>query len=98
MKEILIKDWKENRLLGIYSSEEIPNLINHEVSECNIKCKTFIRKLWNDISTKVRLLKELYIIVKTLKKINTEPVYCIFGVCKKILRKPIYEFFTIIAD
>ena len=48
MKEIFIKYWKEKTLLGLYSSEEIPNLNNNYISESNIKCETCTRKLWND--------------------------------------------------
>ena len=36
-------------LLGIYSSEDIPNLTNKEISEINIKCKICTRQLWNDM-------------------------------------------------
>ena len=39
MKEIFIKYWMENRLLGLYSSKYLPNLTNHEISESNIKCE-----------------------------------------------------------
>ena len=31
MKEILIKDWKEKTLLGIYSGEYIPDLTNNDI-------------------------------------------------------------------
>ena len=43
MKEMCIKDWKEKRLSGLYSSEYIPNLTNHEISESNIKCEICTR-------------------------------------------------------
>ena len=39
MKEIFFKDWKEKRVVGLYSSEDIPNLTNHEISESNTKLK-----------------------------------------------------------
>ena len=38
------------KLLGIHSSENIPNLTNHEIKENKIKCKKFTRQLWNDMS------------------------------------------------
>ena len=47
MKEILIKDWKEKRLLGLYSSEYIPNSTNYDISESEIKCEICRRQLWN---------------------------------------------------
>ena len=68
MKEIFIKNWKEKSLLGLYSSGDIPNLTNQEISENNIKCEICTRQLWNDMSTKIQLLKELHIQVKTLNK------------------------------
>ena len=37
MKEIFIKIWKDI-LLGIYSSEDIHNFTDHEISESNMKC------------------------------------------------------------
>ena len=39
MKEIFFRDWKEKRVMGLYSSEDIPNLTNHEISESNTKLK-----------------------------------------------------------
>ena len=57
MEEIFIKYWKEKRFLGLYSSAEITNLTNHEISESNIKCEICKRQLWNDTSTKIQLLR-----------------------------------------
>ena len=37
MKEISTKNWKAKSLLGLDSSEEIPNLTNNEISESNMK-------------------------------------------------------------
>ena len=72
-KEIFIKNQKDKSLLGLYSSEDIPNLTNNEISDSNIKCETFIRQPWNDISTKLQLLKERHIPLKFLKKIDNKP-------------------------
>ena len=83
-------------VVGIYSSEEIPDLTNNEISESNIKCEISTRQLWNDMSTKIRLLKELNIIVKVQKTIDNEPGDCIFVVCKKFIRKLKNYFFAII--
>ena len=52
MKEIFFKHWKEKSLLGIYLSEDIPSLTDHEISERNIKCEICTRQQWNDISKK----------------------------------------------
>ena len=41
MKEILIKDWYMNRLLGLHSSEDITNITIYDISESNIKCEYF---------------------------------------------------------
>ena len=46
-------------MLGLYSSGDIPNLTNQKISENNIKCEICTRQLWNDMSTKIQLLKEL---------------------------------------
>ena len=83
IKVIFIKDWKEKRLLGLYSSEYINKFTNRDISESNIKCENCTIQLRNDTLAKIRLLKELHIIVKALNKIDNEPGYCIFGFCKK---------------
>ena len=49
IKEIYIQNWKDKSLLGIHSSEDIPNLTNHKISESNIKCEICTRQLWNDM-------------------------------------------------
>ena len=65
MKEIFIKDWKEKKLLGVYSSGYIPNLNNHQIKESNIKCETCTRQLWNYMQNNSGIEK-LHIIVKDL--------------------------------
>ena len=57
MKEIFIKYWKEKMLFGIYSSGDIPKLTYHEISESNINCQICTIKMWNNMSTKIQLLK-----------------------------------------
>ena len=37
------------RLLGLNSSEDIPDLTNHEISETNIKYEKCKIQLWNDM-------------------------------------------------
>ena len=85
-------------MLGLYSSEDIPNFTNNEISESNIKCEICTRQLWNDMSKKIQLLKELHIQVKTLNKIDNEPGEQIFGVCNKFIRKLIGSFFVILNE
>ena len=49
MKEIFMKNWKDKSLLGLDSSEDIPNLTNDKISERNIKCDICTTQLWNDM-------------------------------------------------
>ena len=48
-KEIFIKYWKKKRLSGLYSSGDITNLTNHQISESNTKCEIYTRQPWNYI-------------------------------------------------
>ena len=48
MKEIF-KKWKAKSLLGLDSSEDIPNFTNHEITEINMKCDIYITEMWNDM-------------------------------------------------
>ena len=84
-------------MLGLDSSEYIPDLTNHEISKSNIKCDICTTQLWNYI-LKTEILKQLNILVKALNKINNEPGYCIFGVCNKFIRKLTDYFFTILDE
>ena len=34
----IYKKWKDKSFLELYSSDDIHNLTNHEISESNIKC------------------------------------------------------------
>ena len=49
MNEILIKNCEYKTFLGLDSSEDIPNFINHEVSESNMKCNSYTTELWNGV-------------------------------------------------
>ena len=84
--------------MGLYSSEDITNLTNNEISERNIKCKICTRHVCNYMSTKIQLLRELHILVKALNKIDNEPGDRIFGVCNKCIRKMTDYFFTILDE
>ena len=52
MKELLIKDWDRKRELGLHSSDDYPEWTNYDISEGNIKCEEFTRKMWNDTTKK----------------------------------------------
>ena len=86
MKEIFIKNWKPKILLGLYSSEDIPDFTNNEILEINIKYNIYNAQLWNYVK-KIELLKEVHILVKALNKIDNESGDGIFGVCNKSMRK-----------
>ena len=57
MKEIFIEYWKEKRLLGLYSIEDISNWNNYEISDSNIKSEVCEIQLFNDILTKINKLR-----------------------------------------
>ena len=42
MKETIMKNWESKSVLGFNSSEEIPNFINHDISESNMRCEICI--------------------------------------------------------
>ena len=84
-KETLIKNWKYKSLLGLYSSGDIPNLIDHDISESNMRCDIFIRELWHDMSKTIDLLKELNFLVRALNKPDKTPREEMFGVWEKII-------------
>ena len=80
MKDIFTKNWKSKIMLGLDSSEEIPNFTNHEIPQRNIKCDIFTTQLWNNIYIN-KILKELRILVKALKQStrSLESVYLEFS-------------------
>ena len=61
-------------MFGYNSSEEITNFNNHDISYSNMRCEVCIKQLWDDMSRKIDLLKELHSLVKALKKITNFPV------------------------
>ena len=38
MKEKFMNKWESKSVLGLNSSEEIPNFTNHDISEINLRC------------------------------------------------------------
>ena len=63
----IYKNWESKSFLGQYSSEDIHNITNHEISDSNIKWDVSTTQLWNDM-LKIELLKELHILVRFLNK------------------------------
>ena len=49
MKEMFIKKQRAKYLLGLDSSEDIPNFTNHDIPESNMKVNICISELWKDI-------------------------------------------------
>ena len=73
MKEIFIKNWKTNSLLGLYLSEDIPNFTNNDISKINMRCNICRGELWKDMAKKIDLSKELHVLVRVLKQIEEKP-------------------------
>ena len=44
---------------------------NHDISDKNMRCADCIKKLWDDMSRKIKILKELHALVKALNRKNT---------------------------
>ena len=61
-----------------------------------MRCEVFIKEMWDDMSRKVYLLKELNSPVMALNKPDKSPREEKYGVCKKIMTKLTDYFFTII--
>ena len=63
--------WKKlhsNSVLGFDSSEEITHFNNYDISDNNMRCADCIKKLWDDMSRKMKILKELHALVKALNR------------------------------
>ena len=84
MKETFIKKWQYKSVLGFNSSEGITNFTNYDISDSNMRCEVCIKELWDYMSRKVDLLKELHSLVKAFKKSYKVPREEKYGVCKKI--------------
>ena len=55
-------------MLGFDSSEEITHFNNHDISYKNMRCADCIKELWDDMSRKMEILKELHSLVKALNR------------------------------
>ena len=60
--------FQSKSVLGFNSSEGITNFNNHDISYSNMRCEVCIKQLWDYMSRKIDLLKELHILVKALNK------------------------------
>ena len=96
MKDTFIKKWQYKSVLGFNSSEGMTNFTNHDISDSNMRCELCIKELWDDMSGKFDLMKELYSLVKALNKNYKSPREEKYGFFKKIITKLTYYFFTII--
>ena len=87
MKETFINNWGSKSVLGFNSREEITNFTNYDISDSNMRCEVCIKELWDEMSRKVDLLKELHSLVKALNKSYKVPREEKYGVCKKFIAK-----------
>ena len=55
-------------MLGFDLSEEITHFNNHDISDRNMRCADCIKKLWDDMWRKMKILKELHALVKALNR------------------------------
>ena len=69
-------------VLGFDSSEEITHFNNHDISYKNMRCADCIKELWDDMSRKMKILKELHALVKALNNNFKVPGKETFGFCK----------------
>ena len=68
MKDTFNKNLQSKSVLGFDSSEEITHFNNNDISYKNIRGGDCIKELWDDMSRKKFLLKELHTLVKALNK------------------------------
>ena len=68
MKDTFIKNWQSKSVLGFNSSEGITNFTNLDISDRNMRYEVCIKELWDEMSRKIALLKELHSLVKALNK------------------------------
>ena len=95
-KETFIKNWESKSVLGFNSSEEITNFTNYDILDSKMRCEVYIKELWDDMSGKFYIMKELNSLVMALNKPDTSPREEIYGFCKKFITKLTDYFFTII--
>ena len=55
-------------MLGLDLSDEITLFDNHDISDKNMRCADCIKKIWDDMSRKMEILKELHARVKALSR------------------------------
>ena len=96
MKDTFIKNWQSKSVLRFNSSEGITNFTNRDISDSNMRCGVCIKELWDYMSRKVDLLKQLHSLLKALNKSYKVPREEKYGVCKKIITKLTDYYFTII--
>ena len=55
-------------VLGFNSSEGITDFTNYDISDSNMRCDVCIKELWDDMSRKVDLLKNIKFTCEGLKQ------------------------------
>ena len=83
-------------MLGFDSSEKITHFNNHDISYKNMRCADCIKEFWDDMSRKMKILKELHALVKALNNNFKVPGEETFGVCKKFTKKLTDYYFSTI--
>ena len=96
MEDTFNKIFQSKSVLAFDSSEEITHFNYHEFSYKNMRCAYSIKELWDEMSRKMKILKELHALVKALNKNFKVPGEETFGVCKKFITKLTDYFFSTI--
>ena len=94
-KDTFKKHLQSKSVLGFDPSEGITHFNKHYFSYKNMRCGVCIKELWDDMSSKIDLLKELHTLVKALNKFQSSWRKK-YGVCKKFITKLTDYFFPII--
>ena len=82
MEDTFNKHLQSKSVLEFDSSEEITHFNNHDISYKNMRCADCIKELWDDMSRKMKILRELHALVKALNKNFKVPGKETFGFCK----------------
>ena len=87
MEDTFNKNLQSKSVLRFDSSEEITHFNNQDISYKNMIFGDCIKELWDDMSRKMKVLKELHAILKALNNNFKFPDEETFGVCKKFITK-----------
>ena len=87
IKDTFNKNLQSKSVLGFDSSEEITHFNNHDSSYKNMRCVDCIKELWDDMSRKIVILKDLLALVKALNNNFKVPDEETFGFCIRFITK-----------